>query len=298
MDLELELLRTFLAVLRHGGFTRAASFLCKTQSTVSLHIRRLEEAVGHPLFQRKGRGVILTEHGEILRTYAEAMVGINDEALLKLHRPRLSGTVRLGILEDFAPQLLPFALRRFADTYPATRLDVKSALTANLLRELEDGDLDLVIARQPNGATADEILWREPLLWVGSRNHQFLSDPLPLVMFPAGCVYRPEALKRIRQSARSWEIVYTSTSLSGVQAAVTAGMGVSVLGQSAILPEFAVLGTAENLPKLPDTEIALFLGTARGDAISALADYLVSAVPSALTGHSRVGLKPIANDVA
>ncbi|MBB4199622.1 DNA-binding transcriptional LysR family regulator [Rhodoblastus sphagnicola] len=287
MNLDLELLCTFLAVLQHGGFTRAAGRLCKTQSTVSLHIRRLEETVGHALFQRKGREAVLTEHGEMLRAYAEALVSLNNEALLKLRRPVVTGSVRLGILEDFATQVLPIALRRFTDAYPATRLDVRSTLTAELLRELEDGHLDLVVARRQEGSTAGDVLWREPLLWVGARNRRFSSDPLPLVMFPAGCAYRPEVLKRMRASTRSWEIVYTSTSLSGVQAAVAAGVGISVLGQSAVLPEFAVLGPADDLPDLPETEIALFSGPSRGEAMSALAEYLTSAVPSALTGHPR-----------
>jgi len=126
-------------------------------------------------------------------------------------------------------------------------------------------------------------LLRGRLLWVGARHRRFLSDPLPLVMFPAGCAYRPDVLARLRASARAWEIVYTSTSLAGVQAAVAAGVGVTVLGRSAALPDFAVLGASDALPDLPETEIALFSAAESEEAVAALSDYLVRAVPLALT---------------
>ncbi len=258
MSLDLNLLRTFLAIVRHGGFTRAAAKLHKTQSTISLQIRRLEEIVGQPLFLRQGRSVILTERGEILHSYAEAFMRLNDEAMLKLRCPVVTGSVRLGLPEDFATLHLPLALKRFATAYPEVRIEVRSALTAELMRDFGNGDLDLVISRRETGAKEGTLLWREPLHWVGARNRSFSSGSLPLVMFPYGCVYRPEVLRRMRGFARAWEIAYTSTSLGGVQAAVSAGLGVSVLAKSTILPEFAILGEAEQLPELPDTEIAIY----------------------------------------
>lgn len=278
LNLDLDLVRTFLAIVEQGGFTRAAGRLHKTQSTISLHIRRLEEIVGRPLFERQGRKVALTEEGEVLRTYAEALVGLNDEALLKLRRPPVAGTVRLGLPEDFATRHLPVVLRRFSSAYPAIRLEVRSALTAELMRDLGNSDLDLVLARREFGATEGHLLWREPLVWACANHQRFATGPLPLVMFPHGCVYRPEVLKRMRSCPRPWEIVYTSTSLAGVQAAVAAGIGITVLAESTMLPDFVVLGPAEDLPELPNTEIALFGGTGRGDAITLMAEFLCDSV--------------------
>ncbi|BBC01538.1 MULTISPECIES: LysR substrate-binding domain-containing protein [Bradyrhizobium] len=278
MNLDLELVRTFLAVIEQGGFTRAAGRLHKTQSTISLHIRRLEEIVGRPLFDRQGRGVALTEQGEVLRTYAEALLELNDEALLKLRRPPVTGTVRLGLPEDFATRHLPLVLRRFTAAHPAIRLEVRSALTAELMRDLGNGDLDIVLARREFEATDGDALWREPLVWVGARGRAFAADPLPLVMFPHGCVYRPEVLRRMRACARPWEIVYTSTSLAGVQAAVSAGIGITALAESTVLPEFEILGAADGLPALPDTEIALYAGATRSEAARYLGTYLSDSV--------------------
>lgn len=286
--LDLILLRSFLAVLDHGGFTGAARAIHKTQSTISLHIQRLEHAVGHPLFERGGRRATLTERGEVLRVYAEAMIGLNNEAMLKLRRPTAVGSVRLGILEDFATEMLPTALRRFKDAYPGARLMVRSALTADLQRELDNGELDIVVVRRQDKSTDGETLWREPLRWVAAPHAAFAEGPVPLVMFPSGCVYRSEVLRRLRAGPREWEIVYTSTSLGGVQAAVAAGVGVSVLGQSAVLSDFAVLGAAEQLPELPDTEIVMRRGSARGEVISALGDYLAAALPGVGVNASRL----------
>ncbi|MDI4234599.1 LysR substrate-binding domain-containing protein [Bradyrhizobium sp. 31Argb] len=286
MNLELELVRTFLAIIEQGGFTRAAGRLHKTQSTISLHIRRLEEIVGRPLFERQGRGVALTEQGEVLRTYAEALVDLNDEALLKLRRPPLTGTVRLGLPEDFATRHLPMALRRFTASHPAIRLEVRSALTAELMRDLGNGDLDIVLARRESEATEGYVLWREPLVWVGARGQSFVVDPLPLVMFPHGCVYRPEVLRRMRSCPRPWEIVYTSTSLAGVQAAVSAGIGIAALAQSTVLLDFVALGAAEGLPDLPETEIALFKGSSRNEAATYLGEYLSESVQSLSSSSS------------
>ena len=213
--IDLNLLRTFLAVHDLGGFTAASRTLNKTQSTVSLHIKRLEEFVGYPLFKRTTRRVELTEQGEILLVYAQDLIRINDEALHRFERPTVSGTIRIGVLEDFATALLPEALHRFKAVYPTTKLTVRSALTAELHRGLDEGKHDIIVARRCKPIAEQKTLWREPLRWVGAAGIQFPTDPIPLVMFPPECVYRAEVLDRLRSKTRAWEIVYTSTSLAG-----------------------------------------------------------------------------------
>jgi DNA-binding transcriptional LysR family regulator len=278
VDLDFDLLRTFLAVIEHRGFTRAASRLNKTQSTISLHIKRLEETVGTELFERDGHRIRLTDHGEILQSYAEAIIETNNQALLRLRKPQFAGTIRLGLPEDFATRHLPSALHRVLRSFPNVRLEVRSALTAELMRDYGNGDLDLVLARREFGASDGIVLWKEPLMWVVSASASFERDPLPLVMFPPGCVYRPEVLRRMRSFGRPWEITYTSTSLAGVQAAVSAGFGISVLARSTVLPEFKILDNTLGLPDLPDTEIALYTRNDPNEATSFVAEYLRESV--------------------
>lgn len=278
MDLDFDLLRTFLAVIEQNGFTRAAVRLHKTQSTVSLHIRRLEEIAGHALFEREGRGIRLTEQGELLRSYAETIIETNDEALLRMRRPQFTGTIRIGLPEDFATRHLPLALKRLRSALPKVRLEVRSALTAELMRDFGNGDLDLVLARREFGASDGVPLWKEPLVWVSAGNFSLDIDPLPLVMFPHGCVYRPEVLRRMRGFNRAWEISYTSTSLAGVQAAVSAGFGITVLAQSTVLPDFVVLNQNDDLPVLPETEIALFTRNDVDDVTRFVGDFLSESI--------------------
>jgi len=277
--IDLGLLRTFLAVYHVGGFTTAARALNKTQSTVSLHIKRLENLVGYPLFERTTRKVELTEQGEILLLYAQDLIRINDEALLRFERPIVSGTIRIGVLEDFATALLPKALRRFKETYPTTKLTVQSALTSELYQGLKGGSLDIILARRCSNPEHPRALWREPLRWVGAANLSFATDPIPLIMFPAECVYRAKVLELLRLGSRPWEIVYTGTSLVGVQAAVAAGIGVSVLAQSEVLRSFSVFGAAEGLPELPETEVIMELAHKQSKAVDVMASYLTEAIP-------------------
>lgn len=288
VNLDLDLMRTFLAVVDSGGFTRATSRIGRTQSTVSLHLRRLEELAGAQLLDRNGRQVRLTEEGEVLRGYAESMIQLNDEAYARLTSPKITGAIRVGVPEDFATRQLPQVLRRFTKAHPAVGLEVRSALSAELHRALNDCDLDLVIARRHVGQEDDGAtpVWREPLVWTQSAEHEpHLQDPMPLVMFPHGCLYRPQVVKRLEGFQRRWQIAYTSTSLAGVQAAVLAGMGVTVLAKSTLLPQFRTLGIAEGLPELPETEIAIYR---RKGLSSEVADALSHFVRVTLEIHSSV----------
>ncbi|WP_206951559.1 LysR substrate-binding domain-containing protein [Trinickia acidisoli] len=273
MDLDIDLLRTFLAIVRDGGFTRAATHLNKTQSTVSLHVRRLEEVTGQTLFHRKARGTGLSEEGEVFRAYAEKIVELHDEAVGRMRAPVITGDLRLGILEDFATLLLPRALKRFSKSYPGVRLDVRAALTAELMKALGDGDLDLVLARRTANSEEGELIWRERLVWVDGRDEPGIEEALPLVMFPHGCVYRPLVLRAMRTYPKPWSIVYTSTSLGGVQAAVQAGIGVTVLAESTVGSNLTVLDDPE-LPSIPDTELAFFQGRPANEAAQMLKAHL------------------------
>jgi DNA-binding transcriptional LysR family regulator len=263
---DFDLLRTFVAIVDAGGFTRAAERVGRTQSTVSLQVKRLEEALGRRVFEREpGRDLRLTPAGEALLSYARPILRLGDEARSRLVEPDVAGSVRLGTPEDFATVHLPEVLARFARTHPLVALEVNCDFTVNLLDGFGRGQYDLVLfKREPQGGlgggAAGVGVWREALVWVASpRLVPSADEPLPLVLAPAPDVYRKRALASLDAAGRAWRMTYTSPSLAGLQAAVRAGLGITVLPRGMIPPGLVVLAPeGEGLPALPDTEVALY----------------------------------------
>lgn len=292
---DLDLLRSFAAIADSGGFSRAAERIGRTQSTISLQIKRLEAGLGQSLFQREGgRGgrTVLTPQGEVLLTYARQILHISDEARSRLMEPEVDGVVRLGTPEDFATVHLADVLARFARAHPRVALAVNCDFTVNLLDAFSKGQYDLVLfkrALQP-GHAIDRVpaggtgVWREALVWVaGSRLVLSRSEPLPLVLAPAPDVYRRGALAALDEAGRSWRMVLTSPSLAGLQAAVRAGLGVTVLPREMVPPDLVVLGEAgHDLPALPATEIVLYRAPdATSPAATRLGDHIVQSLEAA-----------------
>jgi len=282
-NLDLDLLRTFTAIVDLGGFTRTAEQLGRTQSTISLQIKRLEEMVGHALFRRAGRGVELTHEGELLLGYARGMLRLNDEARARLAEPEIEGTVRLGTPEDFATEHLPAVLARFATSHPRVLLEVRCDFTVNLLEAFSRGEFDLVLVkREPQGPGDGAVVWREPLVWAGAVTlPPGTEQTLPLVLAPQPCVYRRRALAALERIGRPWRISYTSPSLAGTQAAVRAGLGVTVLPRDMVPGGLRVLGGDGTLPALEEAEIALRLAPNAGRAAERLADHISHSLETA-----------------
>nr|WP_322098900.1 LysR substrate-binding domain-containing protein [Microvirga roseola] len=255
------MLRTFVTIVDNGGFTRAAERIGRTQSTISLQIKRLEDGLGKRVFDRDGRELQLTPEGEILLTYARQMLRLGDEARSRLMEPDIAGTVRLGTPEDFATTHLPEVLARFARAHPQVALDVNCDFTVNLLDGFSKGQYDLVLfKREPQGGVGGVGVWREVLVWAASPRLVLTpGEPLPLVLAPVPDVYRKRALASLDAAKRGWRAVYTSPSLNGLQAAVRAGLGITVLPREMVTPGLLILGEDEHgLPPLPDTEIVLY----------------------------------------
>ena len=256
--LDLTLLRAFAAVVDSGSFTRAARYLCLTQSAVSMQLRKLEELTGRQLLQRDNRQIKMTEEGEVLLGYARRMIRLNEDALAALDQPFAEGHVRLGLPDDYADFFLPGVLNRFAYAYPRVQLEVIGALSGELLDRVEAGHLDVaLITRQP-GRRIGKILRRERLVWAGSRQRQVhLEVPLPLALFPDGCVFRAHALAALEAQGSAWRVAYCSQSFAGGKIAVSGGLAVTVMAQSMVPAEWRTFGPEENLPPLPEIEIAL-----------------------------------------
>ena len=293
--LDIDLLRTLVTIADTGGFTRAGERLGRTQSAISLQIKRLEDSIGRPIFDRNGRRIVLTGDGELLLGYARRILRLNDEALSRIVEPELTGTVRLGTPEDFATLHLPRVLARFAESHPHVSLDVRCDLTLHLLDGFARGEFDLVLVkREPQGADGGSRVWREPLVWASSRRHAVEhQDPVNLVVAPNPCVYRKRAIQSLDAGGRRWRVAYTSPSLAGSQAAVLAGLGVTILPREALPHGMKVLGPAEGFPALPDTEIALYRApTGLGLAAERLADHIVASLEAASSGDGLVPSEP------
>lgn len=276
--LDIHLLRSFTEVANSGGFTAAAERLCLTQSAVSGHIRRLEENLDLRLLNRNKRRVALTDAGEALLVHARHMLRLNDEALADLNVAKaISGVVRLGIPSDYAAHLLPRVLERFSCEYPGVQLQLFCELSVDLLGLLHQGKIDLALVTRQRFSPGGDPVRSERLVWVGAMDRDpWRRDPLPLALFPPGyCIFRESALAALNEIGRRWQPVCTSRSLSGLRAAVSAGMAVSVVAEHTLSHDMVILGREHGLPDLPSIEIALhYSGGQLAPSAEALARFL------------------------
>ncbi|MGF6771021.1 DNA-binding transcriptional LysR family regulator [Paraburkholderia sp. GAS199] len=271
-DLDTSLLRAFVTVAETGAVGVAATRLARTQAAVSMQLRRLEEDLGQRLLDRSPRGVQLTEAGHLLLPYAHTILGAGADARRALGAGQVSGTVRLGMLEDIAVGRLPRALRRFSIAYPQVALEIVVDTSVALSNRLAEGQLDLVVG-DPSLVDASPLLtWTQPLFWVGARGFvRNVEAPLPVVAFGGACLWQQQVLTALRRAAIAWRIVCTSTSLPAVQSAVEAGLGVSVLLEGNIRHEsMRVLGAADGLPDAPGADFGLFMRTVAGAQAAAV----------------------------
>jgi DNA-binding transcriptional LysR family regulator len=257
VNLDIDLIRTFVTIAGLRSFTRAAAVLRRQQSTISLQIRRLEEVVGERLLDRSPQGVTLTAEGETFLESARKMLDLNDEIISRVREPQMQGLVRLGSPEDFATRHLPNVLARFSQAYPHVALEVTCDLTMNLIERYKEGALDLALIKRERSVEAVGLrVWREPLVWVSGGLDINSVSTLPLAVSPRPCVYRKRATEALDRAKRSWRIAYTCGSLAGTIAAVKARLGITVLPKDMVPPDLEVID-GRPLPDLKDTEIAL-----------------------------------------
>ncbi|CAH0498719.1 LysR substrate-binding domain-containing protein [Novosphingobium sp. CECT 9465] len=285
-NLDIDLLRCFVTISDTGSFTRAGARLGRTQSGISLQLKRLEEQVGRALFVRSPRSLAMTFEGERLIGPARQILRLHDATLAEMFEPDIAGSVRIGVPEDFATAHLPGVLAAFAEAHPLVELEVACDLTLNLFERFHAGDFDLVLVkRQPAQERQEGVrVWREPLVWV-ARDRQAVADRLriPLVVSPEPCVYRKRATEALDAIGRAWRIAYTSTSLAGSLSAVRAGLGITVLPLEMVPPGLMAVGgnagpEVASLPPLYDTEIALIEAPGLSDTAHLLAQHIIAAL--------------------
>lgn len=280
--LDLELLHTLVCVVDERSFTRAGERVHRTQSTVSQQIRKLEQRLGHALLlrDRSGSQVTPTEQGELLATYARRLLALAqeaEEALGSAGSALLS--LRIGVPEDFDARRISGLLSGFVARQPGLRLETISGMSSELQRRLAGGELDIALVKRVPGEGGPCVAaWPETLVWAGAGQVLPADEPIPLALFPQGCVYRQRALAGLDQARRRWRIAFGSHSLSGIQAALSSGLGISVLPTTALLPEHRL---CEGLPALPPTELALLSASTSPSAVQRqLLDTLCEALRS------------------
>lgn len=277
------LLRSFVAVVGCGSFTRAAASVHLTQSTVSQQMRRLEEQVGCALLDRSGRHVVTTVEGERLLGYAQRITQLMDEAVAQLAPSPGHAAVRLGVPEDFAARTLTPTFAAFADAHPQVRLEVTSGLSRSLWQQFQQGGLDLALVKQRAGSAPGMARWPEPLAWIDSRTRPAAArTPVPLVVFPQDGLYRSEMTHALDVAGRRWRIAYVSASLASLSAAVEDGLGVSLLPRRLSTSGHRLLGQDAGFAPAPDLEVALHVRADAPAPVRALAAQLVQVCRQAL----------------
>ncbi len=258
-NLDTDLLRAFVAVADNKSFTRAGQSLYRTQSAVSMQIKRLEQVIDRPLFHREGREVRLTGDGEMLLGYARRMLRLNDEVMTDFMQPDLTGTSRIGMPDDYAAYLLPELMILFTQTYPRIQVEVICDSSLKLISLINEGKLDLAVVARHIGKPGGEFIRREPVFWAGSQHHCIHErDPLPVALFQHPCPLRELALQALSKTDRRWYIAYTSHSCNTLQSLVTAGLAVTVLERCTLPKGLRVLEAEDGFAPLPAVEMSLY----------------------------------------
>ncbi|WP_408004488.1 LysR substrate-binding domain-containing protein [Pseudorhizobium endolithicum] len=258
--LDNDVLRTFVAIAETGNFSTAAEAVLRTPSAVSMQIKKLEEQLKTTLFLRDARSVTLTQHGEMLLSYARRMLALSNEAVSRFVMPELSGVVRLGAPDDIAERLLPRILKDFADNFPGIMVDVTVDMSSALRKRVEEQRLDLALFNcNPRSFSGiGEVIHTERLVWAGAKcGNAHLRDPLPISVWEEGCCWRQEAIAQLERHKRPYRVAYASAHTMAQRAAVLSDLAIAPFPRSYVANEMVVLGAQEGLPELFSFDVRL-----------------------------------------
>ncbi len=256
--LDTDQLRSFLAIVDAGSFTRAAERVHKTQSAVSMHIKRLEEQLGCALFAKHGRGARLTSEGEQLIEYARRIMQAEAGAMAALSRKGLKGSVRLGIPDDYAEAFLADILTRFNNRHPLVEIAVVCENSVELAALIHAGALELALVTDFEGLTGFEVIREEPLRWIASTRFKIPpGEPVPLALGSQACVWRKVADEALEGRREGYRSLFVSKNYTAIGTVVRAGLAATVLPAGMLTEGLRVLGPDEGLPPLPLTRMGL-----------------------------------------
>lgn len=279
-NLDPDLLKAFVAVADHRSFTRAAAKLHRTQSAVSMQIKRLEERLGIELFHRSQMNVDLSAGGERLLTYARRLLALSDEAVGRLRDHKVEGVVRLGVMDDYGTVIVPPLLSTFVAAHPRIYIEMETGLTAFMTDKLGEC-YDIVIAMHPEGGGEGEFLRREQAVWAAGAAHSVEElNPLPIALYPQGCLFRRWAIDALNAADRSWRLAFVSHSIAAVESVTAEGLAVTVVKSGTFPARLRMLSERDGLPKLPAADIRLHRASDLSPAGALLAAHLVTGISS------------------
>lgn len=283
LNLDLDTLRTLVVAQELGGFAQAAERLGRTPSAISLQMKRLQEDAGAELFRKRGRGLALTEAGELTLACARRMLALNDELLGALQGEAAAGELRLGCPQDFAEAVLPDVLARFSRRHPKVRLELRIEGHGALAEAVAKGELDLALTLGQAERPEAEPLGEMALGWIAAEGFRPPEgEPLPLLLLGPQCRFRREALAHLEAAGRPWRLAALSPSLAGLWASAQGGLGVTARTALGLPPTLRWGRTLLGLPVLGALPLALHRGRATGPAATHLHGLLREAALRAL----------------
>lgn len=275
----LDLLRTYVAVCQQGSLSRVAAQTGRTQSALSMQMRRLETLLERHLFQRTGRGVVPTAEGEIFLGYATRMLALGDEAWARLRDTEVSGSVRIGLAEEVAHAALPGALGRLHRVFPDIHLDVVVEHSTSLGRLWDENDMDIMIAPTSSVEADAQVTWNVELQWVSAADYVLdETRPLDLAVFAAPCLWRRRAIEALTALGREHRVTFTSQSVMGLQAAIENGLGIGLLPPESIREETTrTLHSSDGVPDPLVVQYGLYARDRRRRVVDATIEVLLEA---------------------
>lgn len=284
VNLDTNLLRAFVAVVEMGSVARAADAVARSQPAVSLQLKRLEDQMGQELFRKSGRQLELTEAGLLLLRYAQRMLAMNDETVAAVSGLGLSGSIRLGIPQDFAESFLTTVLARFARAHPQVVVEVHADRNAVLLTQLSRKLVDIALTFGDAEGKNVSVLGKVPVVWIGGDYAlELAGGPVPLVVFESPCVFRQAAVEALEAAGKPWRVAFSSPSLASQWAAVEAGLGVGVRTPIGLKGALRTLKRKDGFPPMRPIDVCLHLQSAQPTApVSVLRSILVDTIRDAI----------------
>ncbi|PAU38793.1 LysR family transcriptional regulator [Vibrio coralliilyticus] len=276
-DLQIDWLKSFVAIVDAGSLSNATASVHRSQSAVSMHLKKLENATGRRLIVRGSRSIDLTEEGQVLLGYARRILDLHSEAQAAFHGNELVGQVKLGVPEDYAAEYLTPILRNFASRFAGVEIELDCEQSTSLIPRVESNDLDLALVSRDN-ASRGTLLFQEPMVWVGAPQFEvWRRETLPIAVYESSSLARRSAINSLAKHGRPYKVVYNSSSVAGQIAAVESGLAVAVFTQCSVPEHLEVLGHEHGLGSLEPMEVAVYRSKAsKGSrAVDYLHDLLV-----------------------
>lgn len=286
-DLQIDWLRTFVAVVDSGSLTAAARTVYRSQSAVSMQLKKLEDAVGRPLLTRSVKGHSLTPAGFELLVHARKMMDVHAAAVQALHGLGVAGRVAFGVSDDYAASHMMPVLRSFGTRYPDIDVTLTCEPSVALLSQLDRGEIDLAVVTRDTPDRGD-LLFRESLIWVASEQHEaWTRNPVPVAIHGIDSRLRSEMIAAMTVKQRSFRVAYHSPNLAGQIVAAESGLAVAVITRGSLPPGLKVVDERQELPPLRDIEVALVRSreSERSEAIAAMREHILQAFDGAQTGR-------------